>query len=89
MMTSVTTKGQVTVPKHVREHLGIQPGDRLNFQITKHGIVVKRHVDEERMRSVIGCFKDALPGISSGKWTEMCRGPVELPPAAKKRLRGK
>lgn len=27
----VTTKGQITVPKSVREHLGIEPGDEVEF----------------------------------------------------------
>lgn len=27
----VTTKGQITVPKSVRDHLGIEPGDEVEF----------------------------------------------------------
>jgi len=29
--TRITTKGQVTVPKEVRERLGLRPGDELEF----------------------------------------------------------
>ncbi|PLR79470.1 AbrB family transcriptional regulator [Bacillus sp. V3-13] len=28
---SVTQKGQVTIPVEIRRHLGIEPGDRINF----------------------------------------------------------
>jgi antitoxin PrlF len=30
-LARVTSKGQITVPKAVRERLGIQPGDALDF----------------------------------------------------------
>lgn len=32
MATTVTTKGQVTIPKQVREALGIRPGDRVEIE---------------------------------------------------------
>jgi antitoxin PrlF len=31
MSTTVTSKGQVTIPKKVREHLGIVPGTAVDF----------------------------------------------------------
>ena len=31
MMATVTTKGQVTIPKNVRDRLAIKPHDRVNF----------------------------------------------------------
>ncbi|MEK6371946.1 MAG: type II toxin-antitoxin system PrlF family antitoxin [Acidobacteriota bacterium] len=37
---TVTSKGQITVPKEIREHLGVEPGDRLSFQIGSGGEVV-------------------------------------------------
>jgi AbrB family looped-hinge helix DNA binding protein len=36
---SVTSKGQVTLPKEVREHLHIAAGDRLDFVIDEAGEV--------------------------------------------------
>jgi AbrB family looped-hinge helix DNA binding protein len=33
----LTSKGQVTVPKQVRQALGVQKGDRLVFQIKANG----------------------------------------------------
>lgn len=39
-MSIATTKGQPTIPKHIREHLGITPGETdVNF------IVVDNHVE--------------------------------------------
>lgn len=37
---TVTSKGQITVPKEIRAHLGVEPGDRLSFQIGSGGEVV-------------------------------------------------
>ena len=37
---TMTTKGQVTIPKEVREHLGIDTGDRLSFVVQDNGTVL-------------------------------------------------
>jgi AbrB family looped-hinge helix DNA binding protein len=36
----VTRKGQVTIPKRVREHLGIEPGSVVEFEVTQDGRIV-------------------------------------------------
>ena len=41
-MPRVTTKGQVTIPKEIREALGIQPGDEITFEETKTGYTIKK-----------------------------------------------
>lgn len=40
METSITVKGQATIPKQIREHLGLKPGDRLKFFLHPDGTVV-------------------------------------------------
>jgi antitoxin PrlF len=40
MESAVTTKGQATIPKAIREHLGIKYGDRVKFFIHPDGSVV-------------------------------------------------
>ncbi|HEY4114837.1 MAG TPA: AbrB/MazE/SpoVT family DNA-binding domain-containing protein [Rhizomicrobium sp.] len=40
MTTTVTVKGQVTLPKSVREAAGIKPGDRVDVRATASGAVV-------------------------------------------------
>ena len=42
-MTTVTSKGQVTIPKRLRDVLGIQPGSAVDFKLTPTGEVVLRH----------------------------------------------
>lgn len=43
MATTVTSKGQVTIPKKVRDLLGIQAGSAVDFELTPSGDVVLRH----------------------------------------------
>lgn len=41
-MPSVTTKGQVTIPKPIREAMGIKPGDEVIFEETDEGYVLQK-----------------------------------------------
>lgn len=40
MESAITTKGQATIPKAIRDHLGLKPGDRLKFFVHPDGSVV-------------------------------------------------
>jgi antitoxin PrlF len=40
MATRVTRKGQVTIPKRMRDYLGIEPGSMVEFDVTADGRVV-------------------------------------------------
>jgi AbrB family looped-hinge helix DNA binding protein len=40
MESAITVKGQATIPKEVREYLGLKPGDRLKFFLHPDGTVV-------------------------------------------------
>jgi len=44
MKSTVSEKGQVTIPKPIRERLGIQPGAVLEFAADEGGQVVARKV---------------------------------------------
>jgi len=40
--TTVTSKGQVTIPKRIRDFLRVRSGDRIDFDIDASGTVVVR-----------------------------------------------
>lgn len=42
MRSTVTAKGQVTIPKPIRERLGLRPGEVLEFEEDAGGTVVAR-----------------------------------------------
>jgi AbrB family looped-hinge helix DNA binding protein len=50
MPTTVTSKGQVTIPKKVRDYLGIEPGSAVDFELTRDGHVMLRLVKPSRGR---------------------------------------
>ena len=40
MESAITVKGQATIPKAIREHLCLKPGDRVKFFVHPDGSVV-------------------------------------------------
>ncbi|MBW8755081.1 MAG: type II toxin-antitoxin system PrlF family antitoxin [Sphingomonadales bacterium] len=47
-VSRLTSKSQVTVPKDVREALGVGPGEMVEFHVDADGRVTIARVDEER-----------------------------------------
>jgi len=37
-VATITSKGQITIPKPVRERLGVHPGDRVEFVEMENGV---------------------------------------------------
>jgi AbrB family looped-hinge helix DNA binding protein len=50
--TTITSKGQVTIPKEVRDKLGLTPSDRVEFEVQGDVAVMKRSA--RRIRDVAG-----------------------------------
>lgn len=48
MANHVTSKGQVTIPKEVRDRLGLTPGSAVAFELTEAGDVVLRRAVARR-----------------------------------------
>ncbi|GAB4235913.1 MAG: hypothetical protein OHK0028_12620 [Deltaproteobacteria bacterium] len=47
---TLTTKGQLVVPKAIRDLMGIHPGDRLDFVVLDDGNVLMRPATEDVRR---------------------------------------
>ena len=50
MATTMTVKGQVTIPKQIRDSLDLQPGAQLEFTVNGDGEVVLQRADKTRQR---------------------------------------
>ena len=50
MSTTLTIKGQVTIPKQIRDALGLKPGATVDFAVNEHGQVVIHRADEIKSR---------------------------------------
>ena len=42
METTLTSKGQATIPKHIRDSFGLKPGSKLIFAVNNQGELVLR-----------------------------------------------
>jgi len=74
--TKVTRKGQVTIPKPVRDHLGIGPGSQIAFRRAADGSIVLEKADtstqqQSRLASLRG---HAGRGMSTDEIMALLRG---------------
>ena len=78
MATTVTRKGQVTIPKPVRDYLGIRPGTKVDFRRTDDGGVVIEKVDGPRPPSRFAKARgSAGPGMTTDELMALLRGEPE------------
>jgi AbrB family looped-hinge helix DNA binding protein len=61
--TTVTSKGQVTIPKAVRDELGLTEGDRVAFRVLEDGTVVVEPETVE-LRDLKGALRPKRKGVS-------------------------
>jgi len=59
----ISADGRITVPKEIREHLGVGPGDDLDFQISDRGDVVVTTATVD-IRMLKGMLKRRGPTVS-------------------------
>ncbi len=78
MKAALTSKGQITIPKPIRDRMGLKPGDILEFDENVTYLKARRAFDEKRMRSVVGRGGHEKIASTQEMLDEM-RGPVELP----------
>ena len=73
--STISSKGQVTVPVEVRKRLGIKTGDRVEF-VFEEGRTVLRPVRSEK--SPFAAFAGVLPAFKTKKqikaWVRELRG---------------
>jgi AbrB family looped-hinge helix DNA binding protein len=78
----VTVKGQVTIPKPIRDRLGLRPGDRVAFDLDDQGRVSLRKAEADappepdRFSRLIGCAT-ALKGMTTDEIMLLLRGERE------------
>jgi len=53
---TVTSKGQITIPKEIRDRLRLQAGDRVEFQMDRQGQVIFRARNRD-FRSLKGMIR--------------------------------
>lgn len=81
MGNTLTVKGQVTLPKRVREHLHLKPGDQVDFEIRPDGEVVVRPEAMKREVKILLETWEQLAGAWQGppadQFLLLTRGPPD------------
>ncbi|MCB1145887.1 MAG: type II toxin-antitoxin system PrlF family antitoxin [Leptospiraceae bacterium] len=59
-MTTLTQKHQATVPKEVREHLHLKPGDKITYSIENERVYIQKltGLDVPYLRSLEGTLEE-------------------------------
>lgn len=53
-MPRITQKGQVTIPKDIRDKLGIKSGSSVRFKIVEGKCIVEKEVEENKTEKWVG-----------------------------------
>jgi AbrB family looped-hinge helix DNA binding protein len=73
-MTKITTKGQVTIPKRLRDYLGLKPGSSVEFELATDGRVFlqsRQRAPASKFARLRGSVK---PGMSTDEVMALTRG---------------
>jgi len=77
--SSLSSKGQVTVPQEIRKRLGVSAGDRIDFVIEgDHTLIRPSRSDENpfaKYRGILGPFPGGEKGIKA--WIDEIRSDDE------------
>ena len=75
MSATVTSKGQITIPKRVRDLLGLRAGSRVDFQRSEDGRIVLVKVDKKTRANRFARMRGhAGKGLSTDEIMAMTRG---------------
>lgn len=85
MRTTVSEKGQITIPKRLRDRLGLRPGTVIEFEESGGRLVGRRLVPADHLEALLGIL--ALPD-GTDAFIDDLRGPEHAtnphPPAAQR-----
>ncbi len=75
MPTTVTSKGQVTIPKPVRDYLGLGPGSRVSFdRMPAGGVELRAEPATGKPSTLSGLRGHAGRGLSTDEIMALTRG---------------
>ena len=76
-MTKITTKGQVTIPKRLRDHLGLKPGSLVEFELAADGRVFLTTPQRAPGSKFARLRGSAKPGMTTDELMALTRGEDE------------
>lgn len=67
MLTTLTSKGQVTIPKHIRDAMRLEPGSQVEFALNAAREIVIIPATKKTKRKQVDRF-EAARGTATIKW---------------------
>ena len=72
--TKISSKGQITIPKEIRDKLNLKPGDRIIVEAREHAAIVRPlKKPSESMRGIGKRTKQKLGNITAVELTRKMR----------------
>jgi antitoxin PrlF len=78
MKATMGERGQITIPKDVRDRLHLRPGQRLEVSEERGRVILVKALDDAALQRAFGTLR--LPGSVDDIVDEM-RGPADIPSA--------
>ena len=73
IVAKVTSKGQITIPKEIRERLGVRPGESVGFEEKENLLVISKALTKSPFDKWVGNLKH-LEGKRSDDLVREARG---------------
>lgn len=70
----MTTRGQVTLPKRLRDHLGLKPGSEVEFELSEDGRVFLKARGQAPESRFVRLRGSAGPGLTTDEIMALTRG---------------
>jgi AbrB family looped-hinge helix DNA binding protein len=80
MQATITSKGQITIPRAVRERLNLKQGDKLEFNEQASVLKARRIIASRAWRDLREVAQDPWPSMGSREVLDELRGVADVPP---------
>jgi AbrB family looped-hinge helix DNA binding protein len=79
MKSTLTSKGQITIPIDIRNRLHLKPGDVLVFDENTPFLKARKKIPSEAWDDFSKGWEDPWPELTTSDVIDELRGPVNLP----------
>lgn len=63
MVTKLSSKGQLVIPKEIRQALNLEPGTEFEIEVVEGQIVLKPLVDKDEVRRIVAEMRRLVDGV--------------------------